>query len=356
MNANKNEDGVKESGLTVSRNKGLIIALVAIAVIVLVGMYVRQKAATQPTTVVDESYSVQTDSPTAEIKPQIEQKPVDQDAKMIHLEADSASVQQQIILFEEKQKALQMRLGAPLMLVNNQTRDSEQSDQAQVSSPDANTQFMNQLANKRPETVEAVRMSSMNTIVAEGSLIHAVMESATNSDLPGYLRASVSQPVFSEDGSQELVPIGSRLIGQYKSGMLQGQSRIFIVWTRLITPVGVSVQLGSAGVDSLGMAGMQADEINRHFWGRFGNASLMSLIGAGAANVGVNGQEQNSAAMYREAVASSFAQSAEQSLQQDSRIAPTLKTWQGKPVMVFVAKDIDFQSVIKQNKVSVNVF
>ena len=129
------------------------------------------------------------------------------------------------------------------------------------------------------------------------------------------------------------------------------------MWTRLITPNGTSIQLGSPGVDSLGVAGMTADEINRHFWERFGTASLLSLIGAGAANVGVNGQDQNnSASQYREAVASSFAQSADQSLQQGGRIAPTLKKYQGQPIMVFVAKDLHFNLPRQSGKPNINIF
>jgi len=199
-------------------------------------------------------------------------------------------------------------------------------------------------------------MAPLQYIVAEGHLIHAILESATDSDLPGFLRAIVSQAVYSEDGSQVLIPSGSRLIGQYKSGMIEGQARIFIVWTRLIVSGGISVQLGSSGVDSLGVAGIGADEINRHFWQRFGTASLLSMIGAGAANVGVSGGSQdNSAADYRSAVANSFAQSASQSVQHDSMIAPTLKTYQGKPIMIFVARDLNFQGAMKKSKSKLNV-
>lgn len=138
---------------------------------------------------------------------------------------------------------------------------------------------------------------------------------------------------------------------------MQGQSRIFIVWTRLITPNGISINLGSPGVDNLGVAGMEADEINRHFWERFGTASLLSLIGAGAANVGANGNdENNSVSAYRSAVASSFAQSANQSLQQNNMMAPTLKTYQGKPIIVFVAKDLHFANAMQEIKPKINVF
>jgi type IV secretion system protein VirB10 len=216
---------------------------------------------------------------------------------------------------------------------------------------------MDQVSVQGTETSIATRLAPLNAIIAQGSFIHATLESASNSDLPGYLRATVSEPTYAEDGSQVLIPKGSRLIGQYKSGMLQGQSRIFVVWTRIITPDGISVQLGSPGVDSLGVAGMEADSIDRHFWQRFGTASLLSLIGAGAATAGVNSNDQdNSAAYYREALASSFAQSADQSLQQESRIAPTLKSHQGKSIKVFIARDLNFQSTMNMTRPKLNIF
>jgi type IV secretion system protein VirB10 len=205
--------------------------------------------------------------------------------------------------------------------------------------------------------VNAAPIGSLSYIIAEGSLIHATLETATNSDLPGSVRAIVSDPSYSEDGTHVLIPQGSRLIGQYKSGMSQGQSRIFMVWTRLITPSGISIQLGSPGVDALGMAGVGADEINRHFWQRFGTGSLLSIIGAGAANAGVSpGDQDNSVSAYRTAVANSFAQSANQTLQEDSKIPPTLVTYQGKPIIVFVAKDLNFQNAILKTVSHLNVF
>lgn len=358
MNADNKEEKQEEMESRLKRHRVLILALMGLVLTVILGMYVYSKPKSSSVSeAVEETYTLQTDAQLQEEKPR-ETKPAEiPEPQPVNAEQDEVALQQKIMLIQEKQKALQQRLSAPLMLVNEQARgESETAQTPQAASGDANTRFMNRLANQKIETAEAGHIGPLNAIIAEGSLIHAVLESTSNSDLPGYLRASVSVPVYSEDGSQMLIPRGSRLIGQYKSGMSQGQSRIFVVWTRLITPEGISVQLGSPGVDSLGMAGMEADEINRHFWERFGTASLLSLIGAGAANVGVNGEEQNPAASYREALAGSFAQSADQSLQDDSRIAPTLKTYQGKPIMVFVAKDINFQNAVKQTKPAVNVF
>ena len=62
------------------------------------------------------------------------------------------------------------------------------------------------------------------TTVTQGTLIPAVLETAINTDVPGYVRAVVSQDVRSFDGSRVLVPRSSRLIGQYQSGLQAGRS------------------------------------------------------------------------------------------------------------------------------------
>jgi type IV secretion system protein VirB10 len=257
-----------------------------------------------------------------------------------------------------KRQQLQQRVSAPMMVVNSGGQKSDTSNAKAAMSSDPNTQFMNQVSARTPDMVNATQMGDLSYIIAEGGLIHAVLETAINSDLPGYLRATVSMPVYSEDGSRVLVPVGSRLIGQYKSGMLYGQSRVFAVWTRLITPDGVSVQLGSPGVDNLGMAGFNADAINRHFWQSFGTSILLSIIGAGVDNIGVSsGDQYNAAQAYRVAVADSLSQTANQSLKQTGIIPPTLTVNQGKPIMVFVAHDLNFAGVMKQlAKNRLNVF
>jgi type IV secretion system protein VirB10 len=357
-NKTKTEDGLPDVAQGSSQKKPLILIMIGVVLAASIGMVFHTKYDRQVEKPVEETYTVAAE-PRDESNKEL---PVTEKTTVPVAPAPQVSeevMQQQIALIQEKQKELHQRLSAPLMVVSeNQAGNATGAAQPpQAVSKDTNTQFMDQLSAHTQETAIASTIGPLNSVIAEGSFIHAILESATNSDLPGYLRASVSGPVYSEDGTQILVPRGSRLIGQYKSGMLQGQSRIFVVWTRLITPAGISVQLGSAGVDSLGVAGMGADEINRHFWQRFGTASLLSLLGAGAANVGVNGEPQeNSASSYRAAVASSFSQSANQSLQQESMMAPTLKTYQGKPIMVFVARDLNFQRAMKESTPKMNVF
>jgi len=360
QNMNKKANGLPKIAEKVRKNKiQLVVVLAAISVVL--GIYFLKasdkKHVEKP---VEESYTLKNDVMPIQSQVQSSAVAVKTEAENKAEEVSKEVIAARIAFVQEKQQQLQQRLSAPLMLVNSNIGTTVESAPAQneyIKDSNPNNQFMQRASQKGVQTATAIALGSLNSIIAEGNFIHAILESATNSDLPGSLRAIVSEPVYSEDGSQVLIPRGSRLIGEYKSGMLQGQSRIFIVWQRLITPEGLSVQIGSSGVDPLGIAGIGADSIDRHFWERFGTASLLSMIGAGTATMGVSaGDQENSAASYRAAIANSFSQSASQSLQQNGMIAPTLSTMQGKPIMVFVAKDLQFDSAVKSVNPSLNVF
>jgi type IV secretion system protein VirB10 len=115
------------------------------------------------------------------------------------------------------------------------------------------------------------------------------------------------------------------------------------MWNRAILPDGTSVMINSPGADNIGRAGSGADYVNRHFWERFGQATLLSILGAGVANYEVASSDQyNSASEYRSAIANSLQDAANQALQSDLSIKPTLKLYQGTEVNVFVARDLYF--------------
>ncbi|MFT4090798.1 MAG: type IV secretion system protein VirB10 [Asticcacaulis sp.] len=181
----------------------------------------------------------------------------------------------------------------------------------------------------------ASRMENPSAVLPQGAVIPAVLETALNSDLPGYARALVSRDVRSFDGKTVLIPRGSRLIGQYKSGLSLGVTRAFVIWNRVIRPDGVSVQLGSPATDDMGQAGLSGS-VDTHFAKRFGSAILMSVINGVVAS---NGSRNNTIVIGSSSDATNAATSA---LQENMRIPPTIKVAQGTPVQVFVARDLDF--------------
>ena len=183
--------------------------------------------------------------------------------------------------------------------------------------------------------VASANFDPRNT-VTQGTLIPAVLETAINTDVPGYVRAVVSVDVRSFDGRRVLVPRSSRLIGQYKSGLQAGQKRAYVIWARLIRPDGVSVNINSPAIGFGGETGL-AGRVNTHFFERFGSAILLSVVGglaAGSGNAGV-------------VIASGGQSAAAAAIGQSGQIGPTIRVRQGQPIRVFTARDLDFSKVEK---------
>lgn len=182
---------------------------------------------------------------------------------------------------------------------------------------------------------QAQAMTNPSTTVTEGTMIPAVLETAINTDVPGYVRAVVSQDVRSFDGTKVLIPRSSRLIGQYQSGVQQGQKRAYVIWTRLIRPDGASVNIASPAIAFDGTTGLSGD-VNNHFFRRFGSAMLLSVVGglgaiaSGGTSVVLGGAGQGAAAI---------------AAQQDGQIGPTIRVRMGEPIRVFTARDLDFTTV-----------
>lgn len=197
--------------------------------------------------------------------------------------------------------------------------------------------FAERIGISEPESSRATMIRDPKTVVPQGAMIPAVLETALNSDLPGFARAVVSRDVRSFDGSTVLIPRGSRVIGQYRSGVAQGQSRAFVIWTRVLRPDGASIQIASSGADALGRAGMDG-KVDRHFFQRFGGAILLSVVNGAVA--GLSDRASTQIVIGSAQDASSLG-----SVAQPSNISPTIKVAQGSPIRIFVARDLDFSSV-----------
>ncbi|MXP29921.1 type VI secretion protein [Porphyrobacter algicida] len=177
-------------------------------------------------------------------------------------------------------------------------------------------------------------MTNPTTTVTQGTLIPAVLETAIDTNVPGYVRAVVSQDVRSFDGSKVLIPRSSRLIGEYQSGLQNGQKRAYVIWTRLIRPDGASVNLASPAIAFDGTTGLTG-KVNSHFFKRFGSALLLSVVG-GLGNLVSGGSS---------IVLGGGQSAASTALQQDGQIGPTVRVRQGEPIRIFTARDLDFSQV-----------
>lgn len=239
---------------------------------------------------------------------------------------------------------------------------------------DPNKKFLARSSASNNELSTASKNPRIDALVPQGTTIRGILETAIQSDLAGMVRAVTSEDIWSFDGRRILIPSGSRLIGEYKSGISTGQTRVFIVWNRLLRSDGVSVQLGSIGTDELGRSGMSG-VIDNHYIERFGSAIMLSLVGGASqfiASLGQNSQasspttttiydpatgqttttqtqanQGNSQArqIATQQVSQSLNQIANEALKDSIKIPPTIYVDQGSRIIVFVRKDLDFSEL-----------
>jgi type IV secretion system protein VirB10 len=236
------------------------------------------------------------------------------------------------------QGALELEASAPAT-----GGSAQQARPAQTA--DVNERFFAEKSGRSGNTVRAKKLHNLGYLILEGKLLDAVLETAINSDLPGRLRAVLRNDIYGEQGRVVLFPAGTRLIGQYNSAVRKGQARVFVIWQRAIRPDGVEILLDSFGTDALGRAGM-AGAVDNHYRAIFAVSAMLSIIGAGASNVGVGASDQpNSESTYRSEIQRSFSQTAQQLLSPYAQMPPTIHVPQGQRINVFVNRDLDFTSI-----------
>ena len=185
-----------------------------------------------------------------------------------------------------------------------------------------------------------------------GTLLPCVLISGLNSDLPGNMIAQISENVWdTATGRYLLIPRGSRLIGTYDNQVAYGQSRVLVMWSRLIFPDGSSLVLDNLkGADQSGYSGFKG-AVNRHWGSIISSALLVSLLGAGVelAAPTNNGNRDNDdpRSILAENAASAVAEAMSQIIQREANRQPTIKIKPGYRFMIFVQHDIIFPRVWK---------
>ena len=179
--------------------------------------------------------------------------------------------------------------------------------------------------------------------VIAGTVIAAALVTGIKSDLPGDVIATVTEPVYdTATGKFLLIPQGSRILGRYNSQVSYGQSRVQMVWNRIILPDTSSLMLDNlVGTDPAGYAGVE-DEIDRH-WGRIlAGAALTTLLGVGAELAAPENRQDGNRIIIagRDGLQDSVNQVGQEMTRRNMNIQPTLTARPGLPVRVIVNRDL----------------
>lgn len=199
--------------------------------------------------------------------------------------------------------------------------------------------FLNGETDRRTVSAERVQEKVSPYVVQAGTVIPAALITGIKSDLPGQITAQVTEHVYdSPTGSHLLIPQGARLIGAYDSQVAFGQSRVLLVWNRLIMPDGSSIVLERLqGADTQGFSGLQ-DEVDYH-WGQLFKAAVLStLLGIGTELS--TDDESDFARAVRESAQDSASDIGHQIVRRQLNIQPALTIRPGFPVRVIVNRDL----------------
>lgn len=266
---------------------------------------------------------------------------------------------------EANNKALLDRLKSNMLIMNSGGGlfggSSSDNSEEQLAGMDPNSQFGSLVVRSTTKAakVRATHIGNLNLIIAQGRVIQATLETAINTDLPGPIRAIVSRDIYGEAGEYPLIPKGSRLIGQYNSNIIAGQSRVYVMWTRVIRPDGVDIALGSPLIDQIGQAGV-GGFVDNKFREMFSRAVLASVFSIAIAYGVEQVSDENTQTTSSSPTTGFFSQSGGTAssatvnslnrlgsttasfIARFINVKPTILVDQGSPVMVFVNRDLLF--------------
>ena len=189
----------------------------------------------------------------------------------------------------------------------------------------------------------SLQMPSSPYQVMAGTVIAGALVTGIKSDLPGDVIATVTEPVYdTATGKFLLIPQGSRILGKYNSQVSYGQSRVQVVWNRIILPDTSSLKLDNlAGTDPAGYAGLE-DGVDWHWDRVFAGAALTTLLGVGAELAAPENRQNGNRIVIagRDSAQDSINQVGQEMTRRNMNIQPTLTERPGLPVRIIVNRDL----------------
>ncbi len=206
--------------------------------------------------------------------------------------------------------------------------------------------FGGQLQGSATPRIAASMLGNRSLTLPKGTAFTCALKTKVISATSGLVGCQVQRNVFSDDGRVLLIERGSHLDGEYRTTSIRpGAVRIPVLWTRIRTPNGVTVDVESPGTGQLGESGIEGYVDNRWF-DRIGAAMLLSLIDDSVKLVIQNqANDRQADTIVLPSTTANTSKLAEKVLDSTINIPPLIYQNQGGIVGIYVARDVDFSSV-----------
>ncbi len=196
----------------------------------------------------------------------------------------------------------------------------------------------------------AMRTFDPNLTIPKGDSINCAMTTRVVTEISGFTSCIVSENVYSANGKVLLIERMSEIQGEYTAVGQPGQRRVYVLWSRVRKPGGITIDIASPSTDALGAAGIDGIVDNRWFE-RIGSAYMLSifkdfLAASAAASAGGTAAANTAtgSALYQNSISTSTSL-AEKVLSQSINIKPVVYANQGERIAIYVARDLDFSGI-----------
>jgi type IV secretion system protein TrbI len=177
-------------------------------------------------------------------------------------------------------------------------------------------------------------------VIFEGTILETVLINRLEGQFSGPVECLLSTDVFSNDRQHLLIPAGSKLLGETKKVDTFGQTRLAVVFHRIVMPDGYSVSLDEfKGLDQIGDTGLR-DQVNNHYLRIFGVSLAIGALGAIGEGGTAGSLNASSSDLMRQGFAQSTAQSSAQILDKFLNVMPTVTIREGHRVKVYLSGDL----------------
>jgi type IV secretory pathway VirB10-like protein len=180
--------------------------------------------------------------------------------------------------------------------------------------------------------------------VVEGTVIDTVLTNRLDGSNAAPVNCLVTTTVYSHSGQHVLIPAGARIVGETKPVQTLGETRLAVVFHRLILPDGSSFGLDRvAGLNQVGDAGLR-DQVNHHYWSTVGASGAVGLISGFAqflGGLGLNRGDGDRTVVIAGSAGDQASQATSQTMNRFLNRLPTVTVREGHRVKVYLTADLE---------------
>ena len=185
--------------------------------------------------------------------------------------------------------------------------------------------------------------------LVEGTVIDAVLTNRLDGSTAAPVNCLVTNPIYSHSGQHVLIPAGSRIVGETKPIQTVGETRLAVIFHRIVLPDGSSHSLEKvAGLNQVGDAGLH-DQVNHHYWSTVGASGAVGLISGFAqflGSLGLSRGDGDRTVVIAGGVGDQTGQATAQTMGRFLNRLPTVTVREGHRVKVYLTSDLELPAYV----------